>query len=329
MAWSKWVLALGVVAGMFAPDSADAGCFRRRCALFSACGSWQCVEKQVCCPEWVTENRTVKCIECRPEQRERVCTVYERFPVTKMVQQQCTVIVPEKRTREVCQTVCRPVVRTVVQDVCVPVTVKEKRQGMRQVCKMQEVQETRTICEDQGCWQEQPCAPVACGCRHRCAHRCDPCAVKACDPCNPCVSTRKVWVPNIVQKQVVVKCLKPVMVCEPCEYEVCVVQNRVEKRQCQVTDYVRETAKKMVEYTVCVPKCEVRNVQCTTYECKPVQKKIIETVMVPHEVEKVVPVQVCKMATKTVTVKQWVPACRNFCCESAPQACAPAAACGT
>ena len=74
MACSKWLLAIGLVAGMFAPDSADAGCFRRRCALYTACGSWQCVEKEVCVPQWVTENRTVTCTESRPEQRQRTVT---------------------------------------------------------------------------------------------------------------------------------------------------------------------------------------------------------------------------------------------------------------
>ena len=336
MTFSRWLIGLGLLAGVLAADYAQACCgCRRQCALFSRrcceaapaccaapCGTWQTVEKEVCVPEMVTENQTVKCIECCAETRQRTVTCYQQVPVTETVQRQYTVMVQENRTRECCQTVCKPVYRTVTQQYCVPTSHMESRQCMRQVCQMQQVKEMRTVCEDQGHWEERPCETA-----------CNPCApavaANPCGPAQPCTTcapvTQKVWVPNVVQKQVEVTCCKPVMVPETYTYQVCVAGQEMRTRQIQVCEYQQEVVKTQVQYTVCVPHCETRAEQVTCYRCQPVQQVVNETVMVPHEVEKVVQVCVCRMVNKKVPCQEWVPAppqpCQQQC---APQPCAPA-----
>ena len=279
------------------------------------------VEKTICVPTWVTETRTVNVMECAIEERQRTCTVYKRVPETKTIETQCTVMVPEVRTKTCNYTVCTPVWKEVEQQYTVMVPEKQVRQGTRKVCKMEKVAETRTVCKDQGCWEEQV-VEVPCRCfKCRRAHRrcCTPC-------CPPKVCTKKVWVPNIVQEEVEVTRCKPVIVEEPYEYCVTVCKPEVRTRTVKVCEYAKEQKTREVQYTVCVPQQKTVTRQVCTVKCVPEEKVITYKVRVPHCVQKEVEVKVCKMVEKTVQVP-----CRpahKRCFRRVRSCCAPAPKCG-
>jgi hypothetical protein len=70
----------------------------------------------------------------------------------------------------------------------------------------------------------------------------------------------------------------------------------------QVTEMVCEQQTREVTYTVCVPVKKTVSYDVTVCKTVPVEKVRRCTVMVPHQVEKEVQVQVCRMVPKTVTV---------------------------
>ncbi len=267
----------------------------------------QYVEKTVLCPTWVTEKRTVTVTECRPETRQRAYTVCRLVPETTQVERQCTIMVPQVQKRVEQYTVCRPVWKEEQREYTVMVPHTETRQGTRRVCRMVAVQQTKTVCEDQGHWEERPVAPC-----------CPPTCAPA--PCGPAqqAATCRVWVPKVVQKQVPVTCMQPQWVEEPCTY--CVTVCKPEKRVCtvRVCHFEKVPMQREVCYTVCVPQV-VKRVENVTV-CKTVteQKTCNYTVMVPHQVQKEVEVQVCKMVEKKVQVL----VCPQPCCQ--PACCAPA-----
>ncbi|MFH1266512.1 MAG: hypothetical protein ABIK89_12360, partial [Planctomycetota bacterium] len=118
-----------------------------------------------------------------------------------------------------------------------------------------------------------------------------------------------------VKKEVEVTCMKPTWVEEPCQYTVTV--SKPETRTCtvRVRECKQEVRTQKVCYTVCVPKQVTRNCPETTVKCVPVQRVVRTTVMVPHEVEKVVPVCCVKMVPKTIKVPVCCPParCRERC----------------
>jgi hypothetical protein len=251
------------------------------------------VQKTVLCPTWVMEDRVVCVTEYTKEQRTCKYTEYQRIPERKEVQRQCTVMVPETRSREVTYTVCKPIWKEEERTYTVMVPRCETREGTRQVCKMVPVKKTRTVCEDQGHWEERTKVTKA----------------GACDPCKP-VKTCTRWVPNLVKKEVEVTCMKPTMVSEPCTYTVTVCEPQERTCKVKVCSYVKEQKTKTVCETVCVPKTKTWTETCTTYKCVPVEKTRTYTVCVPHKVEKTCQVRVCKMVPKTVEVSVCEASCR-------------------
>jgi hypothetical protein len=65
---------------------------------------------------------------------------------------------------------------------------------------------------------------------------------------------------------------------------------------------VTEQKSREVSYTKCVAEQKSSTHEVTRYECVPSEKKVNYTVQVPHQVEKQIQVQVCKMVAKTVLV---------------------------
>ena len=190
------------VIGMFAASSqTDAGFWRHCWSCPPPCVRYECVEKTVMVPHTEFEERTITCVEYRPEQREKTVTVYRQVPVTKQVTKTCTIMVPEKRVRQEEFTVCKPVWETATRNYTVMVPHQVERSGTRRVCKYETVTETRTVCEDQGCFQ------------------CDGCGCK-------------VWVPKIVKREVPVQVCRPTYVDEPYTYVETVC--KPEQRSCDV-----------------------------------------------------------------------------------------------
>ncbi len=284
-------------------------CSHAGCTTCSShCVGYETVEKTIMVPTTVTEMRTVNVVECRPEVQQRTITTYKHVPETKAVTRHYTVMVPEQRSRVETYTVCKPVWKEVTQEYIVPVPHQVKKQGVRTVCRPVEVQETRTVCEDQGHWEERDCSGP---CNDRACLRC--CQKGCCCICGG-TGKHKVWVPQIVTKDVPFTVCRNELVQEPYEYYVTVCKPEKKTRQVRVCDYVHEKQSREVNYTVCVPKTETKTENVTTYRCVAEPKVIDVTVMVPHTVEKQVPVRVCRMVPKQVVCKVPVYAPCPTCC---------------
>jgi hypothetical protein len=273
-----------------------------RCGV-ACCPTYQVVQQTVYVPQMVPETQLVTCTEYKCEIRERPVTVQRCVPEIHQVKQKVTVMVPQVRMREVKCMVPVAVWDEVEQPytVCVPYQVK--RTGTRTVCKPVQVQEMRTVCRDEGHWEQMSCyQPAACG-------------LFACCGCVPMVCcTQMVWVPNIVQEEV------PVTVCkyeyseEPFEYIETCYKQETQMRKVKVCRYEQREQVRQVPYTVCVPQereC-VRNV--CTYKMVTEERMQKYTVMVPQQVQKQVTVMKCQMVPKQVCYKVPVCGCCTSCC---------------
>lgn len=266
-------------------------------------------------PQMVNERRTICTVECRPEERVRQVTVYNTVTERRQVPCNVTVMVPEVRRRTESWTECRQVWEDQVQTQTVMVPHVERRQGFRTVCRPVQARGLRTVCEDRGHWEQRPIpAPPIC----RPVPVCHPCggvvAVTCCPiPCPPRFC--RVWVPNIVRRQVEYTYCRMEYAQEPCEYSVTVC--RPEQRQCsvRVCRMVAEPKSREVEFTVCVPRVEQRIREVVEHRCVPTQREERFTVMVPHEVKCEVDVQVCRMVPRRVVqrVPVYQPCCVTIC----------------
>jgi hypothetical protein len=196
---------------------------------------------------------------------------------------------------------------------------------------------TRTVCEDQGHWEEIPCQTAAPNCssctaneqksvfrrvgwRKRGRGNCGDCASGCATGCStgcateaPCATacTQRHWVSNIVKREVEYTCMKPQMKEVNYEYTVNLCRQETRTRTVQVCDMVREAATREVEYTVCVPQTRTGTRQVSYCRMVPEEKTCTYTVNVPHTVQKEVQVQVCKMVPKEVTCRVAVNNCNT------------------
>ncbi len=241
------------------------------------------VEKVVCVPTWVTETRICKETHYRREERTKTCTVCKEVPVTKDVECKYTVWVRKKvpQTREI--EVCTPTAKQVEQKYTVSVPATETVVKLRRRHECVPTTETRTVCKDEGHWEEREVA---------CVDRCG------------CPSTRieKCWVPKIVKTEVEVTVNKKQCVEEPYECQVKTCVDVEKSRTVTVYDTKKETKTVTDWVTTLVP--EERTTTKTVTYCDTVQeeKVVTYTVCVPYTVEKAVEVRVCKMVPKTIRV---------------------------
>jgi len=271
----------------------------------ACCPSYQVVQKTVMVPTMVPQTRVVTGCEYTCEVRERPVTVYRCVPEVRQVRQVYTVMVPQTRVREHVYNVAVPMMEEVEQPYTVCVPYQEVRQGVRKVCRAVEVQETRTVCRDLGCWEQSTCykqiAPLRWGCFGR----------LACGGCAPVVCcAQMVWVPNIVTEEVPVTVCKYETVDEPCEYTVTLYRTEQRTRRVKVCRYVTEQRRCQVQETVCVPQQRERLCNVTTYRTVAQQVTQRCTVMVPHQVQREVTVMVCQMVPKQVCCRVPVSCCK-------------------
>lgn len=265
----------------------------------------QVVERTIMVPQQVMETRTVTVTECRPEQRQRTYQVRKRVPYQETRTEEYTVMVQKTEMRTVTQTVCRPVVKQVERSYTVMVPHQETRQGVRNIAQCVPVQSTRTVCVDEGAWQVRsylvPCAPArpVCGGCGGCGSCCQPQYVE-----RQC----RVWVPNIVRKEVPCTVMRYQTVQQPYEYNVTVCRPETRTQMVNVTEMVREQVTREVPVTVCVPEKRTRSYVVNLCRDVVEDKTDTYTVMVPHQVQKQVQVPVCRMVPQTVqqTVCRWV-----------------------
>jgi hypothetical protein len=192
----------------------------------------------------------------------------------------------------------KTVYETVQKQYTVMVPQCEMRQYTRTVCRMVPVTETRTICETVGHWEcrAMPAAAV-CGCAPACAPQC----------------VCRVWVPETVQRQIQVTCMRPAYETEP--YQCAVTVCRPEVRTCavQVCHCVTEMVSHQVTCCTYVAERHVVPQQVCAYRCVPESHTELFTVMVPYQEQHQIQVPVCKLVAQTVTV----PVCAS-CCTAAP-----------
>lgn len=320
MSWSVKFLTV-LSCGLLWPALVMAGGGDCAPGCVSDCGPrYECqyrqVEKTIYVPQVTMETRKVMVTQCRPETRERTVTVYKQVAETKVVSQQRTIQVPEQRSRTETYYVSRPIYKDVKETYTVMVPHQETVQASRTVCKPYPVKMKRTVTVDQGQWEERQVAakPVDCG-------SCGGCGTRG--SCNGCASTpdcattvtRKVWVPNLVEKTEFCTMMKYKNEEVPYEYTHTVC--KPEQRSRTVRQYAgceQEARTREVAYTVCVPKTQTREVPVTTYTCVPTEQKQTCTVMVPYTVEKEVQVPVCRMVAKTIVCKVPVWVQSSGCC---------------
>jgi hypothetical protein len=337
---------------------------------------WEEVERIVQVQEWDTETRKVQVTEYERQECERTVTVYDRVRHDDKVSHEVTYYVNVPKSREetitvckpvwrdvkfkytVCElirdtkkctrTVCKPVWTEVDQDCTVMVPCVEDRTDKVCVWKCVPVTRTRQVCEDQGHWEERSVQVGSCNtgcytCNH-CNTWCNTCAPVA---CAPVTCTQKVWVPNVVTKDVEYtvnewQCSKEdrtyqVTVCKPVtktrkvkvcnwttveeeyDYVVCRTQQVEKIGTRKVCEMVRQEQICTINYTVCVPKTKIVEETVCRWECVPTQKVIKETVCVPVTVEKEVQVPVCRWVSKTIKVK--VPVYTHTHCNACTSAC--------
>jgi hypothetical protein len=241
-------------------------------------------EYTVAVPE--TRTRTVEYNVCRTvwreEQREYTVQVpYEEEVEAQRMEcrlvptpQTITVMVPETRTRTVNYTVCRPTWREEEVEYTVQVPHREVREGVRQECRLVPVTVQRTVCRDQGSWQQVICDVPSCG------H-------PGCNACCHRQFCRNVWVPNIVEEQVPVTVHRSEVVEVPYQYHVTVCRPETRTRVVRIPEMVEEQQSREVQFTVCVPQEREITVQRT------------EMVSVPYRYT----VTRCRPQVRTATVR--------------------------
>ena len=107
--------------GVWADDGCNTGCAQQAgcgqgCSQ-AACGSCgpATVQKTIMVPQYVTETRKVKCVQCVPETRQRTVTCYQCVPETKTINVNYSVMVPETRSRTESYCVRVPFTRPVTE----------------------------------------------------------------------------------------------------------------------------------------------------------------------------------------------------------------------
>lgn len=262
------------------------------------CVTWQTVYKTVYKPTWVTETRKVNVTKYRHEQREQTVTYYENVPYTKQVTSTHTVATWVDKVRQEKYSTSKPVWKEVPQTYTEYVSAQVKKQGVRKVASV--VQETayHTVCEDQGHWENRSYQVASyapsysscggCGSCGGCAPACAP----ACGPSYQTCSYR-VWVSNVVQKQVPYTVCKTVWTEQPYDYYVTVCTPVQKTRTVKVCEYVTEWHTRDINYKVCVPQQVTKTHDVTYYKCEARQKTVPVTVCVPYTEVVEVPYQRC------------------------------------
>ena len=284
------------------PQSAEAG----GCHCAACVPAYQTVERTVYRNVMVPETRTVQTTEFRPEVQQRTIVVHRRIPETRQVTETVLVTVPVQKTRTVNCNVTRPVFEEVDQDYTVLVPHTETRTGVRTVCQPVQVETTRTVCRDEGHFENVTCVVP---CRH-CHHHRHGCG--ACGGCGVVHVTRRVWCPNYVAVQVPVTVWQNKYVEEKFEYDVTVCRPEVHTRKVKVCRYVTEKQSREINYTAYEQEEREQTRNVTTCKVVAEERKQQCTVMVPHQVEKEITVMVCRTVAETIVCQ--VPICCVPCC---------------
>jgi hypothetical protein len=222
-------------------------------AFYCGAGCRSACQRSCCAPaaeQCCTVMKT--CQEVVYQQKQYTCyrTCYEAVTEQKTIT--CTRYVPETRYRECTETVCRPVYETAEREVCY------------NVCRPERYTKTVRVC-----------------CGHWENRETQSCSTSSCDACAPaaacCARTCRVWVPEVVEKQV--ECVRNV------------TETMTKKVPYTVCRMVSEQRTKQVPYTVSRPEQYQTTVPSVRYVAKQVPYTV--TRCEAQVVTKEVPVQVC------------------------------------
>jgi hypothetical protein len=249
------VLALGARAG----DAPCAPAFRTVCVT-----EWvpqQYVATRVCYhSECAQEKYTAFRAECVPETRTVTSTVYKQVPE----------------------------VREEVRTVCVPVTTIETHTCMKPVITCKPVTTVCRKCVDMGHYE---CCEVPC--RESCLTRLRRHLHHECEPCPPPTKTVQVWVPCKVWVETPVTTM--VRSCEwvPTPVQVPVCKLVPHQETVKVCSYRCVAVPQTQTVTVMVSRCVPYEATRTVVRCVPAEEKVTLCRMVPHVVQKQVPIVPC------------------------------------
>ncbi len=327
------IAVLGLMAIPVSRASAD-NCCRPACPPPCAASPTCMVEKTVLVPVMTTETSKVCVTECKPETRTRKVTVCKMIQEQKVVPYEYCEWKQETKTRQETFQVSVPEWKDITTEVTVMVPTTEKRQGVRRVTKCVPTTQKQTVCEYGGHWEDRQVQVQTF------VQGCDACGRPTCCP-QMATCSQKVWIPEVVRKEIDVTVNKIVCEDQPYEFEVTICKPVKQNCTKKVCTFKCETRTRDVQYTVCTP--EKKTGTRTVTFCKPVmaEKEETCTVMVPHKVEKEVQVNVCRMVEKKIQVAaccpQPAPACTPAprcctaqapsCCQAKPTCCQPAPTC--
>jgi hypothetical protein len=284
-------------------------------------------------PQITSELRTVNVTECRVEQRQRTYTVYRPVPEVHEQTYEYTVCVPHAVTKTVNYTVAKPVYSTAERQYTVMVPHTEMRAAKRAVCKLVPEKGTRTICVDEGHWEDVPACAIECtsmspamtdeplvmqskskfqnvGWRHHNAYAAGWGSGFCCPPdcCAPTVcAPQRRWVSKPVTKQIEYTCLRPHLEYVACQVPVTICHPETRTCTVRLCNYAIESRTKEVTCNEMVPERRVGKRQVCTYRTVAEEKTCTYNVQVPHTVAKQIAVPVCKMVPQTITCQVPVP----------------------
>ncbi len=257
----------------------------------------QVVTKTIMVPHVEYRSKVVIDYVSTPVPRQRVVHVTRMVPETTMVMRQFPVVTPQPRTRIETYRVCHMEYEEVADTITVCVPYTEMRQGVRTVCNMVKEVVMHTVTEEGGHWEDAPSAgPVQKGMEQAPLQK---------GPIQGPIQKGRVWVPEVIKKQVPVVHYRPEYTQVPYEYPVHLT--RLESRP--ITRTVArpryETKEREIHYTVPVTTYVEREVPRTV--CRPVvEEKVVHyTDYVRTPVERQVTVPVCTMVPKTITYTIW------------------------
>lgn len=251
----------------------------------------QVVTKTIMVPHVEYQTRTVPDVICTPVVRQKTVPVTRMVPETHMVVRRFPVVTPQPRTKIETYTVCHMDFETVHDTITVPVPHTEMRQGMRTVCNMVKETVMQTVTEEGGHWEDVPSKfpPIQKGGPEQGPLQKGP------------VQKERVWVPEVIKKQVPVVNYRPEYTQVPYEYPVTVTH--LEKRP--ITRTVPrpryETKHREIHYCVPVTNYVEREVPVTV--CRPVvdYQSVNYTEIVRTPTTREITVPVCTMVPKTIT----------------------------
>ena len=223
-------------------------------------------DREITVNKWVQKkdkvSRDVTYYECEKKSRDVTSKVAKQ--VWKDVDFKYCVNVPTRETKHATRTIRKPHWKEVPYEYTVMVPTTETQTQTYWVWETVPVKKTRKVCEDKGHWEERQvqvggCNPCQSAC-NTCRPACNPCSScqSACNTGNACGSacnvapvtcTQKVWVPNIVEKQVdytVNECRKAK---KTRDVQVCVSKPEKKTGTRKVCEWVDEEEK--YSYVVC------------------------------------------------------------------------------